>query len=446
MWQALGFRESPYDTKPLKVLESDVDLLMGRESEQINFFTAMESQNEGVYILSGVPGVGKTSFFNIQQYLLESGKAYFGPQLLAARALCPIQPSDEPKFIAKRCLQYFCQSIEAYCKEMQIKVPDMCSTVLTWILQNKPASFNFGFSIMGNGLSFGRQVQLPSFSDITYETIIEIIKNLVAEVKVQLGLKGCFIALDNIENLEEEDLHDCLTTFRDTLFMIPNVWWILIGQSGLASLIQSTNPKVYQRISGSLELKPISVENLIDAVDIRVARFHEVGSKGASPITKDIYVKLFKSSNGEIRFVFNYCQAICINLVQTIRRQLIESGIRIEEVSINKAIGKFLVKTQINNEYSNNSLKQLITENFNGLHLDQEEKQVLKKIGQLSKVKPSDFHEFKEIGITTMQGLVNNYLTRLNDQQLLFRRQEGKIVTYELRGISLFAMEYDLLD
>lgn len=269
---------------------------------------------------------------------------------------------------------------------------------------------------------------------------------MVAEVKVQLGLKGCFIALDNIENLEEEDLRDCLTTFRDTLFLIPDVWWIIIGQSGLASLIQSTNPKVYQRISGGLELKPISVDDLIDAVDIRVKRFHEVGSKGASPISKEIYVKLFKSSNGEIRFVFNYCQAICVNLVQTIRKQLIQQRIKIDEASINKAIGKFLVKTQIDKNYSNESLKELITVDFNGLHLDIEERQVLKKIGQLHKVKPSDFHEFKEYGINTMQGFVNNYLTKLNDQQLLFRRQEGKVVTYELRGISLFALEYGLLD
>lgn len=446
MWNSLGFRESPYDTKPLKVLQSDIDLLMGRESEQIDFFTAMESQNEGVFILSGVPGVGKTSFFNIQQYLLESGEAYFGPRLLAARVLCPIQPSDEPKFIVKRCLQHFCQSIEAYCIEKHLGVPVMCSTVLTWILQNKPATFNFGFSVMGNGLNFGRQVNLPSFSEITYETLIEIIKNLVAEVKVQLGLKGCFIALDNIENLHHDDLWDCLTTFRDTLFMIPDVWWILIGQSGLASLIQSTNPKVFQRISGSIELKPISAENLINAVDVRVARFHEVGTKGASPITKEIYVKLFQSSNGEIRFVFKYCQAICIHLVQTIRKQIIEQKIKFDEASLHKAIGKFIVKKQIDNEYSNSSLKRLITEDFNGLHLDPEEKQVLKKIGQLIKVKPSDFHEFKEFGITTMQAFVNNYLTKLNDQQLLFRRQEGKLVTYELRGISVFALEYGLLD
>jgi len=68
MWKKLGFRENPYDTKPLKVSKGDVDLLMGREEEQIDFLTAIESDSQGIFVLSGVPGVGKTSFLNVQQY------------------------------------------------------------------------------------------------------------------------------------------------------------------------------------------------------------------------------------------------------------------------------------------------------------------------------------------------------------------------------------------
>lgn len=41
LWEKLGFKENPYDTKPLNVNKTDVDLLMGRESEQIDFLTAI---------------------------------------------------------------------------------------------------------------------------------------------------------------------------------------------------------------------------------------------------------------------------------------------------------------------------------------------------------------------------------------------------------------------
>lgn len=115
LWEKLGFKQDPYNTKPLNVNKTDVDLLMGRESEQIDFLTAIEADNQGIFVLSGVPGVGKTSFLNVQQYLLESEEAPFGPKILSARTLCPVQTSDEPKHIAIRSIQSFCKSIEEYC-------------------------------------------------------------------------------------------------------------------------------------------------------------------------------------------------------------------------------------------------------------------------------------------------------------------------------------------
>jgi hypothetical protein len=87
-------------------------------------------------------------------------------------------------------------------------------------------------------------------------------------------------------------------------------------------------------------------------------------------------------------------------------------------------------------------LKEIIEEEFDGLFLSVTEKQVLKQIGELHKVKPSDFHKFKDFGIKTMQKFTKDYLTKLSDLNLLLRRQEGKIVTYELRGVSVFAIEF----
>lgn len=129
LWHKLGFSENPYDTKPLNVLESDVNLLMGRESEQVEFLTSIESSTDGVFVISGVPGVGKTSFLNIQQYLIENGQGY-GDKFLAARTLCPIQPSDEPKHIAIRSLQSFTKSIQQFCELNGKKLPKQVEKVI----------------------------------------------------------------------------------------------------------------------------------------------------------------------------------------------------------------------------------------------------------------------------------------------------------------------------
>jgi predicted CopG family antitoxin len=444
LWTKLGFKENPYDTKPLKVNNEDVDLLMGRESEQVDFLTEIEASSDGVFVLSGVPGVGKTSFLNIQQYLIENGQSY-GGKLLSARILCPVQPSDEKKDIAIRCIQSYTKSIQEYCDENGKKLPKQVQKAIDWVHQNKPSAFEFGISILGNGINYGKEVNLPSIKDATFETLAELIKTLSLEVKSELQFEGSFIVLDNLENLHPEDLSDILITFRDTLFTTTNIWWVLIGQSGLYSLIQSTNPKVAQRISGSLELKPITVENLIKAVNIRVQKFHTSQSEGQSLISEEVYLKLFKCSNGEIRFVFDYCSQICVEFVQTVRKFMTLEKLKMDDASFDKFIGKYITKKEINNDFALLCLKNIITEEFEGLYLTNVEKAVLKKIGELSKVKPSDFKEFKSCGVETLQQFTTKYLLKLADQNLLQRRQEGKNVTYELRGIASLSSEYELL-
>ena len=444
LWVKLGFKENPYDTKPLNVNFEDVDLLLGRESEQVDFLTEIEASSNGVFVLSGVPGVGKTSFLNIQQYLIENGKGY-GNNFLAARNLCPIQPSDETKDIAIRCIQSYTKSIQEYCIENGKSLPKQTQKAIDWVHQNKPSSFEFGISILGSGLNYGKEVHLPNLRDATFETLAELIKTLSLEVKSELKFEGSFIVLDNLENLHPEDLSDVLITFRDTLFTTTNIWWILIGQSGLYSLIQSTNPKVAQRISGSLELKPITVENLIKAVNIRVQKFHNAQTEGKSLISEDVYLKLFKCSNGEIRFVFNYCGQICIEFVQTVRKFMTLEKLKIDDVNFDKFIGKYITKREINNDFALLCLKNIITDEFEGLYLTNVEKSVLEKIGELNKVKAGDFKQFKSCGVETLQQFTIIYLTKLADQNLLLRRQEGKNITYELRGVASLSSEYELL-
>ncbi|MFJ5236997.1 hypothetical protein ACIP86_09770 [Pseudomonas neuropathica] len=117
MWDALGFRESPYSTSPLSACAEDVDLLVGRGSEGIELCTNFDSASNGIIVLSGPPGVGKTSFFNVQQYLLESEQAVFGPKILAARQLCALQPGDDNKALALRALDSLYKSIIAWCSK-----------------------------------------------------------------------------------------------------------------------------------------------------------------------------------------------------------------------------------------------------------------------------------------------------------------------------------------
>jgi len=135
MWQSLGFTRSPYDTSPLRSRADDVELLVGRDSEAVELYTVLESNPQGVLVLSGVPGVGKTSFFNVHQYLLESGLSSFGPQLLAARKLCPVQPGDAARDIALRALSALIYSVQELCSMRGDALPSETAKIQKWLLR-----------------------------------------------------------------------------------------------------------------------------------------------------------------------------------------------------------------------------------------------------------------------------------------------------------------------
>jgi len=261
MWESLGFRESPYNTYPLLPREEDLDLLVGRDSEATELCTQLGTASSGVLILSGTPGVGKTSFFNIQQYRLENDLAPFGPKVLAARTLCPVQPTDDLRKLALRAVDSLYRSVDAWCTLNGQPILKQVKEIGSWISGTGSSGFSLGISILGCGGSFGRSAQLPKATDASFEAIADALAAIASEVVATLGFQASIVALDNLENYSDEQMASMLISFRDTLFSTPNVWWVLIGQSGLGSLIQSLDPRVFERTTGSgIEVKPIQIE------------------------------------------------------------------------------------------------------------------------------------------------------------------------------------------
>lgn len=449
MWESLGFRESPFNTNPLKPKKDDVDLLVGRNAEAVDFCTQLGSSTEGVLIISGRPGVGKTSFFNIQQYLLENQLALFGPKILAARTLCPVQPSDDIRKIAIRALDSLFRSVSELCQINGVSLPSQTTEIGKWIAGTGTSGFSLGINILGCGGTIGRTTQLPKLADATFEAIADAIAAISSEVVETLGFKSSLIALDNIENLSDDLLGSMLISFRDTLFSITGVWWILIGQSGLSSLIQSLDPRVFERTTGSgVEIKPIELEELYEAIKIRVSRFHKKKA-GKAPLTQETFKKLFEASFGEVRFVFKYSNTICAKFVEKMRSSALQKfddkgniDKKLFEKFLNELLGQYLIKSQISEESANGYLREIVLSELNGLALTNNEIHVLNKIGELGKARAKDWKEFS---IRSMQDFSSNYLTKLHKQKLLTRSQEGRAVNYSLRGIALLSHKYGLL-
>jgi len=443
MWESLGFKASPYDSRPLKPIPDDAELLVGRSDESTKFCTVLDSADEGIIVLSGPPGVGKTSFFNVQQYLLATEQADYGPKLLATEQLCTIYPNDTPRLIALRAVESLVRSVETECAATGRSVPKQTATVARWVKSKTSSSFDIGLQIASIGGSFGRSVTLPSASDVSFEGLQDAIVAIVAEAVTELGYDGVFLALDNIENLEDQELADVLITLRDTMFMSPRVWWILIGQSGLGSLIQSLDPRVADRITGSaIELRPLTFQQLEEAITRRVSRFSS--TPGArSPLPTSIHKALYDASNGEIRFVFRYSHNICTNFVTIVRRVARQHfGEKPDPDAFATKMASQMVNSQIDPSTAHSILDGIVKEEFEGLSLKPNERKVLRLIAEHGDARPKDHEKF---GLKSTQDFYSNYLRKLHAQHLLTRRQEGKAVYYSLRGVAKLAYDLGLL-
>lgn len=337
--------------------------------------------------------------------------------------------------------------MEHWCGINAKTLPPETKKIGRW-LSGGSSGLELGITIMGLDGNIGRNVELPILTEASFEAIVDAITAVTAEVVEVLKFRSAVIALDNLENFSDEQLGNMLISFRDTLFSTPNLWWVLIGQSGLGSLIQTLDPRVFERITGSgIEVRPIEVDELDTAIAIRVSRFHGSGN-GKAPLPLTIHNQLFTASYGEMRFVFKYSNAICVKFVENLRKRVLElrkSKNRSFEGSfaeaLNSVIATDMMANQIPHEIALSHLKDIIKSELNGLFLKPKEKQILKAIGDAGKARASDYKNFS---IKTMQDFSGNYLTRFYQQNLLVREQEGRAVNYRLRGIALLAHSFDL--
>lgn len=443
MWESLGFSQSPYDARPLRPVQEDEQLLVGRSKEAVEFCTTLESANEGIMVLSGQPGVGKTSFFNVQQYRLASEKAEFGPKVLPAERLCSIQPEDDGRAVALRVVENLVRSVQIYCGAHNKQVPKGTASISKWINSAGGSSFDLGVSILGYGGHFGRSVTLPGTKDVSFEGLQDAIECIASEAVQVLECDCLIIALDNIENLDDPQLANLLMTFRDTLFMVPRVWWVLIGQSGLGTLIQTLDTRVSDRLSGvGIELNTLPFDEVDKAISLRVSKFSKDGNT-KSPLPTDIHKRLYDASHGEIRFVFRYSHEICTRFVQMIRQSVLGEADRDAlYIAIADKLAQELVNDQIPSPVANALLRDIVVQEFQGLNLRPKEKKILRLLAEKKEARPKEYESF---GCKSMQEFYSNYLSKMHSQFLLTRRQEGKAVFYKLRGMALIAYELGLI-
>lgn len=325
--------------------------------------------------------------------------------------------------------------------------------------EGSTAGIDFGLQILGSGGNIALSFDAPPVADASLENWRNILGVIASEVVQTLGYRGIFVVLDNAENVDNEQLTHLLMAFHDTLFTTRSVWWVIIGQSGLYSLIDAADKRVSPRIQGNgIEVPPLSADELHEAIERRVQRYG-AQKDALSPISRAVHTQLYEASRGEIRFVLSTSDALLRDIVAEIRKVVMkEFKKRFENLTpaegfnkkfkqrfgkgFEQRLGAMLVEKQIPDAIARQNLRKKTSKHLRDLRLKKKELQVLETIGE-GEARASDHQRFK---VQTMQDFSSNYLTKMYDQNLLHRRQADKTVYYGLRGYASLAHQFGLFE
>lgn len=403
----------------------------------------MDSKDGSFVVVSGDIGIGKTSFVNVQQHILASGLAGWGPRLLPCLRITPLMLEDDPTSLARRIVDATVQNIEAYCTLKKMRLPAECEVVRNW-LSHRPTPSSYQITLGTAG--FGRSWALPPVGDATLETWRNILEALAREVRTFPDIDGFIICLDNAETLPHSQLARLLMSYRDIMFVIKGIWWIMIGQSGLYKEIDAIDRRVSQRISGSgVELSHFKSPEFHDLIERRI-RVYRNRDDAVSPLSMDIHDLLFKAAFGEIRFVFDTANTLIQQIVTKVRQDSIKkmrnrASPAILEQVLTQALKHVLIDNRIPDELAIKVLKGMTEEATASVAKVPDTMGKLKSIGSRTVTK----EDYDRYGFASAQEFSSCFLEPLHSQGLLGRQLGAGEATYQLKGFAWLSREFGIM-
>lgn len=400
IWESLGFRANPFDSKPLKVNKEDKGLFVGREGEGRQFLATVSSSSGGIIVVEGEVGVGKTSFVNIQQYIEKKNKSF------------PIFPSIESLPLQSETIlvNFFLSTlstiayslIEEYGEEriQRDKILKKVYQATTKVIHSTPA-----LQIGGAGFTIGGSKSLIQTEPIgiSIQPILYLLDELVERIRTKYGYASVFVPINNLDTLDESFILSFLNLTRDILLTRKNIWWVLIGGKGLFSYLESRAPRISEATIGTpVVLYPLKWKEIEEAIRRRIVYF-SIKKTVKSPIPLEVVRTLYDISKGEIRFIFKRLTDLILDYKTRYPS--------LKYISTKEALG---------------ILRNLARIRLREYRFTKKEKAILQRMVEVDEFRPSDYEKFQ---LNSPQNF-NKYLKRFTEINLLYKHKEGKASIY----------------
>lgn len=444
-----NFEDSPYQTTALGPTAEDADLFTGRERESISLLSQMDTTDRGVVVVSGGIGIGKSSFVNVEQYRISTGKAFQSPDLVIARVLTVTKERDDEVSLARKSVSTTLKNIVVEFEGRHIALPKQLKALEKWLLHEaRGTGFSIGLQILGVGGHIARSISLPPACDTTMEGWQDVLSVIASECIHKLEVVGIIVCLDDVESVGFETLTRLLRTYRDTLFMTKGVWWILMGKSHLYNRLDAHDRSISQRISGSgVEIPPMTDEELYDLTERRIRRYR-TDPDAVSPLSPKIHGHIVRASRGVARFVLDTSEMLVGKFDEEIRASVageLDDGRvapHIIDKILSEKIAEILFEGRIPDEITERMLALMSAEMVKGKVLSRGDVDKLAAIG----AREVQEEQFAEFDMESAEVFRQSFLERMREVGLLQSRSRQGRNQYRLENFAHLCLDLGAFD
>lgn len=335
-WRRMGFERNPYFGDELDASEFSSNLFVGRKEEARSLLIDIAEDGRALACIGGISGCGKTSFINHCQ-CVALRKNFVGdlplPRIIPCITKVQLHEGEDYALVLLKVLSSLVASVLSVCDEFEHPVPALVIDLKETI--DSTVSGGSGWGVGASAWGFGatlNQSDSTSHSDsplIREVSLVKKIEEVLALAKEELEFDGIGIVINNLETLSEGYLVSFLNYGRDSIFSLHGAWWYLSGIQQLGRFVESKVPRLRGYLSGTgVDIVPLSVADLSELLELR-RKEYALQEEVALPISQPVVELLYKSSSGDLRFLFN----ICANVVRRAIKEMPSVNIN-EEIAI----------------------------------------------------------------------------------------------------------------
>ena len=297
-WEDFELMANPYDSKPLLSDKKSRELFIGREKELEKLGIMFRGGKEGIILIEGEVGIGKTSFVNIFQYDM-----YKKLKILPSFEKIELTKNVDPVNFMLSVFSNMIFNLEKSVGSSSLNKYPTHREAKALIVQSIDRGWGGSVTIAGFGGGLSSQQSKSTPPTMLLPTILNLMDKWIELVIEKTKFTSIIMAIDNLDIISDQDVMDFLNSMRDNLIGRRHVWWMIIGEKGLLSIIQKRAHRVSEVITGRpIVIEPLTESEINNMIQIR---YRNLSKKNNTPliVPKEIIKMLYEVSNGETRYI-----------------------------------------------------------------------------------------------------------------------------------------------